>query len=237
MLRHGIRVGVAILTFTMGVAIFWPLRIIQRLETALVDRFDGVTYHDPLRFTATSSAEANEVYRLIIQQIFAQDTQKLIVVRSETTGYSRFSDEALKPDWAFPQHFNKMMKNSMPEVEVQTLSNYLLRNTTGEPLNVWDLGVNYVLANQNDLAFTAGMTQFWSMFHKKFPNSSGLLSFSNVGFNKDHNQALVYAAWNCGDTCGVGEYILLKKVHGKWEIVKEDVYGCPDLSESASSHR
>jgi hypothetical protein len=46
MLRHGIRVGVAILTFTIGVAIFWPLQLIQRLETALVDRFYGISDHD-----------------------------------------------------------------------------------------------------------------------------------------------------------------------------------------------
>ena len=46
MLRHGIRVGVAILTFSIGVAIFWPLQLIQRLETALVDRFYDISDDD-----------------------------------------------------------------------------------------------------------------------------------------------------------------------------------------------
>ena len=223
MLRHGIRLGVAILTFSIGVAIFWPLQLIQRFETALVDRFYDIGDHDlrPISLTERSTADTNEVYRLILHRKFAHDSKKLIVLRSETIGYSMYVDDALKPEWAFPQAFNKMVKDSMPEVEFETLSNYQLSNRNGEPLQVWNLGVNYVLATKNDLLDDA-MGQFWTNFHRKFPNSAGLLSFSNVGFNKQHNQAFVYVDWNCGDTCGVGEYILLKKVHGKWEVVKEE---------------
>lgn len=223
MLRHGIRVGVAILTFTIGVAIFWPLQIIQRFETALFDRFDGLSDHDlrPVSLTFDYQTEANEIYRVFIQKKFKGDSEdKFLVLQSETIGYSKYVDEALKPEWAFPLRFNQMMKESMPEIEVETLSNYLLRNTTGEPLKVWNLGVNYVLATRNDLR-DDGLGQFWIMFRKKFPKSAGLVSFSNVGFNKQHNQALIFAVWNCGETCGMGEYVLFEKVHAKWKIVKE----------------
>lgn len=222
MLRHGIRVGVAILTFTLGVAIFWPLRIIQRLETALVDRFYDISDRDlrPVSLSDDYTVETNEIYRFIIQNKFAHH-ERVIVLRSETIRYSPYIDDALKPEWAFPQAFNKKVKDSMPEVEFETLSNYQLRNLNGESLKVWDLGVNYVLANYKDL-LDDGMNTYWTSFHEQFPNSAGLLSFSAVGFNKERNQAFVYVDWNCRDTCGLGEYILLKKVRGKWEIVKED---------------
>ncbi len=223
MLRHVIRVGVAILTFTIGVAIFWPLQLIQRLETALVDRFIGISDDDlkPVSLNADYTAEANEVYRLIIHQKFVHETKNPIVVRSKTIGYSMYIDDALKPEWAFPEAFNKMVKHSMPEVEFETLSNFLLRNRGGGYLKIWDRGVNYVLATESDLLGDS-MGPFWTSFRKKFPNSGGFLSFSNVGFNKQHNQAFVYVDWNCGPTCGAGGYILLKKVRGKWEIVKDN---------------
>ena len=224
MLHHGIRVGVAILTFTIGVAIFWPIQLIQRLETALVDRFIGLSDDDlkPVSLNADYTAEANEVYRLIIHQKFVDETKNPIVVSAKTIGYSMYIDDALKPQWAFPEAFNKMVKQSMPEVEFETLSNFLLRNRGGEYLKIWDRGVNYILATESDLLGDS-MGEFWTNFRKKFPNSSGYLSFSNVGFNKERNQAFVYVFWNCGDTCALGEYFLLKKVRGKWEIVKEDV--------------
>ena len=223
MLRHGIRVGVAILTFTLGVVIFWPLQIIQRLETALVDRFYNISDRDlrPVSLTDDCTAETNDVYRVIIQNKLALYGGQVIVLRSETISYSAYVDDALKPEWAFPQAFNKMVKDSMPEVEFETLSNYQLRNKSGEPLKVWDLGVNYVLANYNEL-LGDGVAHYSTNFHKQFPNSTGILSFSAVGFNKERNQAFVYVDRYCGDTCALGEYILLKKVHGKWEIVKED---------------
>ena len=35
MRRHGVRLLVAILTFACGVAVVWPLQLIQRFESAI----------------------------------------------------------------------------------------------------------------------------------------------------------------------------------------------------------
>ena len=222
MLRHGIRVAVAILTFSIGLAIFWPLRLIQRFETALVDRFYDIDDHDlrPISLTVDSATDANEIYRLLIhEQIKSNDEVKLMVLEAETTSFVMVEDNSLEPEWKHPTAFHKMLKETMPDAESQTLDNYLLRNETPELLKVWNLDVKHVLVTRSDLPDSLG--DFWGEFAKKFPNSAGLISFSKVGFNNQHDQALVYVGLSCGWLCGEGKYVLLKKVNGKWAIQKE----------------
>jgi hypothetical protein len=52
----------------------------------------------------------------------------------------------------------------------------------------------------------------------KTPSQNPRLLFevSAVGFNKDHNLALVYVAHHCGGLCGGGTYHLMAKKDGKW---------------------
>ena len=63
---------------------------------------------------------------------------------------------------------------------------------------------------------------FWARFYKKYPNSSGLVFFSKVGFNDRHDQAFVYVGRTCGGLCGAGEYVLLNKVNGQWVVRDEE---------------
>jgi hypothetical protein len=219
MLRHGLRLGVAILTFSIGIAIFWPLKAIQRLETVLVDRFYDYDLK-PVNISFDPANEANEIYRLLIHERFTFNGEtKLVVLRSETIALAPFKENSLEPDWN-PATFHKTVKNSLPEAESQTLDNYLLRNETPEQLKVWNPGVNYVLVTNRELPASA--TNFWGEFYKKFPDSSGIVSFSNVGFNDQHDQAFVYAARSCGGLCGEGDFVLLKRVNGEWKIVDDE---------------
>ena len=62
----------------------------------------------------------------------------------------------------------------------------------------------------------------WTDFYKRFPGSTGLVSLSKIGFNDDHTQALVYVANVCGGLCGSGDFVVLKKVHGRWVVERTD---------------
>jgi len=221
MLHHGIRVAVAILTFSIGVAIFWPLQLIQRLETALVDRFYGISDLRPVSVTFDSATDANEIYRLLIhKQIKSNDEIKLVVLLSETTSFPMCWKDSLNKEMNVADEFHKMVNDLMPEAQFQTLDDYLLRNETPDHLKVWNLGINYVLVNANDIE---GPGNYWDRFYKKFPDSPGFIAFSKVGFNNQHDQAFVYVTRGCGELCGGAEFVLLKKVNGKWEIVNEQV--------------
>lgn len=62
----------------------------------------------------------------------------------------------------------------------------------------------------------------WSRFYQRYPGSGGLVSLSRIGFNDDHTEALVYVAHTCGSLCGSGEFVILKKDHGRWTIDRTD---------------
>ena len=49
---------------------------------------------------------------------------------------------------------------------------------------------------------------------------NGLLTLSEVIFNKKHNRALVSYNFVCGELCGYGNVLVLTKVGEKWKIYK-----------------
>jgi hypothetical protein len=58
----------------------------------------------------------------------------------------------------------------------------------------------------------------WKTFYEKYPESGGYLMFSNVGYSKDRDQALVYFVHWCGYTCGTGHFILVNQSEGEWLV-------------------
>ena len=58
----------------------------------------------------------------------------------------------------------------------------------------------------------------WDDFYKKYPNSSGYMTFSRVGFNEEATRAIIYRVTSCGSLCGYGGYILLNKENGRWKV-------------------
>jgi len=49
---------------------------------------------------------------------------------------------------------------------------------------------------------------------------NGLLTLSEISFNKKHNRALVRYSFVCGELCGYGNVLVLRKVGAKWKIHK-----------------
>ena len=223
MRKVGIRVAIAILTFVLGVAIMWPARLIRRFEAALVDRFYPDSGNDliPAALTVDPAVEANEVYRVVIRSMYQdQSKNEPIVLQSETEGCRICTDDFSSLEADRPESFYKMIKETMPDAERQTLDDYLLRNKVPGHLKVWNVGLNVVLTDLNGFE-SDRPDRFWLRFSEKYPKAYGFASFSNIGFNDRYDQAFLYAARSCGGLCGSGGYVLLKKINGKWEIQSE----------------
>ena len=220
MRRHSIRLFMAILTFTFGVSIFW----LSQVGSTLVDRL--LTTKNTVLSAVTlpplnSDEEANEIYRLLVHREFSRNGEiQLVLIQAETTGCPMYEDESVKEKFGVTEEFHQIMSKSMPEAEAQTLDNYLLMNQTRQELKVWNLGVNYVIVRNSDLP-DSKFENFWDQFYRAYPNSSGLIFFSQVGFNNRQDQAFLYMGRSCGGLCGVGEYVLLNKVNGEWVVSKE----------------
>jgi hypothetical protein len=61
----------------------------------------------------------------------------------------------------------------------------------------------------------------WGRYYEKYPNSTGLLRLSRVGFNSDGNQAALYASTYCGGLCGSGYFVIMEKIDSNWKVVQE----------------
>jgi hypothetical protein len=111
-------------------------------------------------------------------------------------------------------------------VSGEAIRDYKLRNLEPESLR-W-IGsisprIEFLSEDEMDQIFPENATAYpWSDFYKRFPGSTGLVTLSNVGFNGDHTQALVYVANVCGGLCGSGEFVVLKKVRGRWVVERTD---------------
>jgi hypothetical protein len=62
----------------------------------------------------------------------------------------------------------------------------------------------------------------WKQFFGRYPNSSGNVRLSAVGFNAARAEAFVYASLECGYTCGTGRQIALRKGPGGWSIRRKE---------------
>jgi len=58
-----------------------------------------------------------------------------------------------------------------------------------------------------------------SDFEARFPNNLGYFVVSHLGLNLNKTEALLYVDHFCGGLCGGGDYVLMRKVNGVWNIV------------------
>ncbi|GAA5162970.1 hypothetical protein [Viridibacterium curvum] len=61
---------------------------------------------------------------------------------------------------------------------------------------------------------------FWNLFYRTFPDSTGLMGFSNVGFNASKDQAAFVVSHACGGLCGSGRLVLMSRRGSLWHTEK-----------------
>jgi hypothetical protein len=159
-----------------------------------------------------SADEEYSIYSAYLRSKELRGDTKLLVIREGTSGLAIES-------------FHQLVKKRFQEVEQATLDDYLENNKTpGKLLSKFDLPIKYIIASDADIAPLFPKKEpdiVWKKFYAKYPNSTGILFFSKVGFNSKKTQAFIYAGRQCGGLCGLGKYILLEKKGSTWSIENE----------------
>lgn len=62
----------------------------------------------------------------------------------------------------------------------------------------------------------------WREFYARFPESSGLMRVSNAVLTQDRTKALIYLEFDCGQMCGSGRLVLLKRNGPGWVIEQQE---------------
>jgi hypothetical protein len=80
----------------------------------------------------------------------------------------------------------------------------------------------------------------WEHFYQIYPSMQGILTLSRVGFNSDKSQAAVYVRYDGNVMSSHGEYFVLVRKIGSWEVqtkklvfIALKVGGSPEIANSA----
>jgi hypothetical protein len=121
------------------------------------------------------------------------------------------------------ENITNYVETSLPSISNDTLKSFQERNTQPGQLSPdMQLGVDYVLLNQEQLSQITSQSNWNEVLADKYPGSNGYMIFSRVGFNKSLTQAVLYVGEVAGPLMGAGYYYLLEKQNGEW-VIKEQV--------------
>lgn len=105
------------------------------------------------------------------------------------------------------------------------IDDFRAKNKTRIPLkNSFNLPAKRVFISDEELKTILKDKLDWKAFYEKYPNSQGVMTLSNVGFDSEMKRAFVYVANTRGSLNGVGLYVVLEKQDGLWRV-KEKATG------------
>lgn len=167
-----------------------------------------------------TDAEDYAVYAAILNQYFAEEKIRLLVIKKFTEGYN--TDEPEKRENLSQRNF------SLKGVEQATIDDYVAKNQNqhyqllDELLNLKGKHAFVTDAELNEI-FAKDCNKGWGTFYKKYPNSQGQTTLSKVGFNQERTQALVYVGTQSHCLAGAGHFIILAKEGGAWKVIRANM--------------
>src|SRR5262249_8499323 len=139
---------------------------------------------------------------------------KLVVVNNKTAGPSKSCSTENVAKYSMGIAAEEL-KPLLEELQVKNKESTSLQK-------LFKIKHSYVLLDEKDFGAYFKTKDFkgWDNFYKKYPDSSGYITLSRIGFNTDLTRAILFRSMNCGVLCGSGDYILFEKTDGKWKAVK-----------------
>jgi hypothetical protein len=160
-----------------------------------------------------AGGEEYAVYSTLINEMYVNERTKFLVVVNRTATESLIMKELERKD----------IREMLSPVAPATVDAFIQRNARPETLEEsFDLKAKYVLLSHDkrDEYFKPGVMEGWKTLGEKYPEASGFIRLAGVGFNAERDEALTYVEHGCGDLCGTGTYVLLRKSAKGWKVEK-----------------
>jgi hypothetical protein len=167
--------------------------------------------------------EQHAALSAIIRAMYVDDRTRLLVIAHADPCPTPDAAETPNPKVEeVRQHMEDDGFQGMPELAGETIADFHAHAKECHPLaRKLDIPIDYELVGPKDLEQLFPKGEFdraWRRFYTKYPKSSGVISFSNPGFNRDYTQAVVSTGRGCGGLCGAGYFVLLTKVQNVWTV-------------------
>ena len=179
---------------------------------------------DPVRSVSVAlGAEGDQnVYVAVLDSLFSSSTASHLIVVEST----------LEPRWVQSVRPSADQPPNADGVERSTAANFRSANARSKRI-AGIPGTRIPVEIVPDSVFAnlpRGMTpqppeaqnrepfDYWRAFRTQFPNTTGIIRLSSVGYSSDGEQALVEVSHGCGSLCGEGSIVLLEKRDGVWMV-------------------
>jgi hypothetical protein len=113
--------------------------------------------------------------------------------------------------------------SKLPEVDSGLIRDFALRNREPRSLHSLKalsgrLPIFFVEARVLSSLPHGDPEKYWDAFVTLYPKSTGHISLSSIGYNKDRTVAMLVINLECGSLCGSGDIVTLKRVGAKWRV-------------------
>lgn len=155
---------------------------------------------EPTAAPLYSEPDAYRIYSLLLPHEesygFAKGT---LIIQEETVTNAAVVGACLSPEVA------KRFKDAATDYERVRTKKWLLQRQ-------FDIDKPYEIVDSKRIAHLEAADQ-------PLPRSGGHIFLAPVGFNRNKTLAIVFTGSICGGLCGLSEFHLLEKFHGKWKEV------------------
>ena len=111
-----------------------------------------------------------------------------------------------------PRYFEvtrfEYFKKSLEGLEDETLQNFVS--------NELSTSKKIVIINKVDFDRIFRNGNGWSEFYETYGKTQGILTLSNIGYNSDKTQAIIYYGNQSTYRSGAGYLVLFSKINGNW---------------------
>lgn len=143
-------------------------------------------------------------------KLFSKESNSLLII------------ERTNVDYLESPNFRQLLAevpNWLSSLSKSTFDDFLENNKSRVPLkDSFTLPVKRVFISDEELKTILKSELYWEGFYKKYPNSQGVMTLSNVGFDAQKKQALVYVSNIRGSLDAIGVYVVLEKQNDIWRV-------------------
>jgi hypothetical protein len=157
-------------------------------------------------------AEAQRVYDALLSSKYFYNGSNRIVRVIQTESQGSISRECMpKPE-------------ELDFDDWQIVRDFISENQSAKMLDTryrWSTPV--VAVSGRELRDLLDHDLVWDRFYARYPESSGKLVFSAVGFNERRDRALVSTTFECGLLCGGIRFHALERKANVWRVVESPI--------------
>lgn len=196
---------------------FLPIFIIYAILFAACQQGSSLSNNDStaqVQSPLSQDTEEYAIYAKLIANEFSGEYVKQVLIMDHTDGVSQGLLELNLSEWGIT-------------IDKETIDSFLARNQESYQLEPnLDLALEYQLITQEEVEESKPEYESggWEEFNKKYPDSSGFITFSKVGFNSDLSQALVFFELSLYGQLLEGGYYFMVWQDGEWVVDSSYVF-------------